>query len=607
MIYKMSKYSFLVFHQEYEAFLRRLRDLGLVHIQESQDAASAEELTELLSLRKEVDAFRRVILRRRSPEAPELNRIEIESEEVGRKAYQEAVALLDRERELEQSLTQKKREVEAMQVWGQYEPQDLERLREAGYNIRFHVVPTSAYQEEWADEYGAVLINSVRSANYFVSVQKIGAPAIADIEEVHPQEKSLKTLQNEQSDLERELEKTQEDITAFADNRLPEILAYDRLLQDRFSFGNALLQADRQADERLMILQGWIPAQQASELEAALDKDGIYYQQMEITDEDQVPIKLKNNFFSRLFEPITKMFSLPNYSELDPTPFFAPFFMLFFALCYGDGGYGAILFIGATILKFKAKPDMKPVCSLFQWLGGAAAIVGALMGTVLGLVMPWAGDDLLGGVSDDYFLNQNNMMSLAIGIGLLQIIFGKFIAGMKLSKQRGFKYGLATFAWGVILIAGCLLLLLPRLFPALPELVEYILLGVIGVAVLIAFFYNSPGKNPLFNFGAGLWNTYNMASGLLGDTLSYIRLFAIGLTGGILGGVFNNLAWNMTEGSIVMRILVMPLILILGHSINIGLATISSLVHPLRLTFVEFYKNAEFEGGGKAYSPFKKS
>ena len=88
-----------------------------------------------------------------------------------------------------------------------------------------------------------------------------------------------------------------------------------------------------------------------------------------------------------------------------------------------------------------------------------------------------------------------------------------------------------------------------------------------------------------------------MASGLLGDTLSYIRLFAIGLTGAILGGVFNSLAVDMTEGmNVVLRAVCMLLILLVGHAINIGLCTISSLVDPLRLIFVEYYKNAEFEG-----------
>ena len=133
-----------------------------------------------------------------------------------------------------------------------------------------------------------------------------------------------------------------------------------------------------------------------------------------------------------------------------------------------------------------------------------------------------------------------------------------------------------------------------------------VLLGIAALAFVIALFYNTPGKNIFLNFGSGLWATYNNASGLLGDTLSYIRLFAIGLTGGILGGVFNNLAVQVGGGLPVgLNFVVMAIILLFGHGLNFGLCMISSLVHPLRLTFVEFYKNAEFEGGGRQYTPFK--
>lgn len=116
-----------------------------------------------------------------------------------------------------------------------------------------------------------------------------------------------------------------------------------------------------------------------------------------------------------------------------------------------------------------------------------------------------------------------------------------------------------------------------------------------------------PGKNPFVNLGSALWTTYNVASGLLGDTLSYIRLFAIGLTGSILGGVFNQLAIDQTAGlPFWIQYPLMIVILLFGHGLNIALALISSFVHPLRLTFVEFYKNSEFEGGGKPYTPLSK-
>ena len=312
---------------------------------------------------------------------------------------------------------------------------------------------------------------------------------------------------------------------------------------------------------------------------------------------------MRNDKFSRLYEPITKMFSLPNYSELDPTPLFAPFFMLFFGLCFGDGGYGLLIIIACAYLKRKMSAEYKDYLSLFQWLGLAAVIVGTCTGSFFGVAL--ASVPALERVKS-YFVTSDNLMTFSIIIGLVQIIFGKAVAAYKTKMQKGFKYSIAPFAWVFVILALALALGLPVLNVSIPPLMANICFGIAAVGLLIAFFYNSPGKNPFLNFGTGLWNTYNMASGLLGDTLSYIRLFAIGLTGSILGGVFNTLAITMTDGmNIVLRIVVMALILLAGHAINFGLCTISSLVHPLRLIFVEYYKNSEFEGGGKQYAPLK--
>ena len=129
--------------------------------------------------------------------------------------------------------------------------------------------------------------------------------------------------------------------------------------------------------------------------------------------------------------------------------------------------------------------------------------------------------------------------------------------------------------------------------------------GVGGVLMLLL---NNPKRNPLINLGAGLWDLYNNLTGLLSDVLSYIRLFAIGLSGGVLALVFNTLASGFVpEGAnIVVRLLIMIPILLIGHGINLFMSTISSFVHPLRLTFVEFFKNAGFEMAPRNFDPIRK-
>ena len=130
-------------------------------------------------------------------------------------------------------------------------------------------------------------------------------------------------------------------------------------------------------------------------------------------------------------------------------------------------------------------------------------------------------------------------------------------------------------------------------------------LVILGLAGVLIFLLNSPGKNIFLNIGLGLWDSYNMATGLLGDILSYVRLFALGLSGGILASVFNSLAAGMSPDNAIAGTIVMVLIFLIGHSINMFMNILGAMVHPMRLTFVEFFKNSGYEGGGKEYKPFK--
>jgi V/A-type H+-transporting ATPase subunit I len=232
-------------------------------------------------------------------------------------------------------------------------------------------------------------------------------------------------------------------------------------------------------------------------------------------------------------------------------------------------------------------------------------VVGILTGTIFGITL--VSVPAFAGVKD-YFLSTNTLMKLSIILGLVHIVFGKCVAAYKIKIQRGFKYSIGSWGWVIVIGALLAALGLPILGVPLPQTVIYGCYGLAIVGGLAAFLYNSPGKNTFLNIGSGLWSAYNTASGLLGDTLSYIRLFAIGLTGGILGGVFNKLGVETTEGlPIAVRLPLMLVILVFGHGLNIALCTISSLVHPVRLVFVEYFKNSGYEGGGREYFPFKKA
>lgn len=140
-----------------------------------------------------------------------------------------------------------------------------------------------------------------------------------------------------------------------------------------------------------------------------------------------------------------------------------------------------------------------------------------------------------------------------------------------------------------------------------PDVIKWIVIVIGVVSALGIYIFNTPGRNPLSNIGSGLWDTYNMVTGILGDVLSYIRLYALGLAGGMLGQAFNILGGIIVgDGISVINFLPFALILLFGHSLNLAMSCLGAFVHPLRLTFVEYFKNAGYEGKGQEYNPLTK-
>ncbi|MDY3091172.1 MAG: V-type ATPase 116kDa subunit family protein [Porphyromonas sp.] len=594
MIRKMSKYAFLIYHKEYDTFLRYLQGLGVVHVDQRNKAVEEGELKSYKDERLRIAE----LTRRLQPWLSEDKGLTAIEAKADRQIIAEAETMLE---QYEASRDEQERIeglIREQELWGEFSPELLDDLKAKGYYIRAYAVPVTLYTEEYIATYQCVDVARIGTTQYFVRLEDTVSTPCPNAE-VRDLPTTRLSVYRERLEETKELRIEKE--TALR-NAAPSIVQqlrhWDTLLSGSIQYEVAKQQGSEQADNKLIYLVGWIPSEGAARLESALQSGGYYYCQSDILEEDRVPISLKNNVFSRGFELISKMYSLPNYNEIDQTVLFAPFFMLFFGLCMGDAGYGLLVFLVSTYLRRKLKKGEDDTAYiLMQWLGGGAFFIGLLVGSCFGVTLPYA-------KPTDYFLNQNNLMVLSIILGLLQIFFAKGVAAYKTQVQRGLKFALAPYSWIIFLIALGAMFATPMLGVELPQFASYALYGVVGLSGLIILFYNTPGANPLLNVGSALWAAYNNASGLLGDTLSYIRLFAIGLTGAVLGSVFNQLAIEQTEGlNAFIRFPLMLIVLLAGHSINIGLALIGALVHPIRLTFVEYYKNSEFEGGGIGYNP----
>ena len=600
MIAKMKKLTFLIYHKDYDAFLKSIRNLGVIHVvTKAQGTAENEALQESVRLSARYQAAIKCLQGMNVPAA-----VHAGDALKGKKALDDVEGLQRQEQQLAARLQALGKEETALEPWGNFNPDSIKRLRDAGHRIDFYICSEKQFKEEWTDLYHATVINRVGSRLYFITITPVGECVELDVEAAKLPDVALSDLQARLEDIRRQQENVKKRMEELAETAIPDLQAAQTRVCADIEFSKVVLSGDSLADDKLVLLQGWAPVAQVEKIKEYLSAQEAYYEIADPTPDDDVPICFANNRFFRLFEPIMRLYMLPKYNELDLTPFFAPFFMLFFGLCLGDIGYGLFMLLVTTVYRLAARKvgeGLKPILTLVQILGASTMVCGLLTGTFFGFSLYEIQLPLFQRMKEAIALDNQQMFNLSLILGVIQIIFGMILKTVNLTIQLGFKYAVGTIGWLFVLVSTGIAFAAPGVMP-MGGTVHLVLLGV---GVLMAYLYNSPDKNIFVNFGLGLWDSYNMATGLLGDVLSYVRLFALGLSGGILASVFNSLAAGMSPDNIIAGPIVMALIFVIGHAINIFMNVLGAMVHPMRLTFVEFFKNSGYEGGGKEYKPFK--
>ena len=585
MITQMKKYTFLVFHRDYEPFLTQLRDLGVVHI--TQKAAGLiEDDADLQAALQHEDELRR-LLKQGAPDE-----------------------LIAERNNIEQRIAEAQESARKAAIWGEFDAARISSLKEAGYNLRFFECSNKAFQEEWG-----IKVNELGGKTYFVAISTSRDLETSNIEdnasEIPQPEKSEKAWLQEIEHLKGLLAAANERIEAWQKANLKDVDKQLTEARQHINWQRVTLSTDRLAEGALCLFEGFCPIDKEAELNAMLDAAQVYYEETDPTKEDATPIKLRNNKFTKLFECLTGMYGWPNYNEFDPTPILGPFFLLFFAICMGDCGYGFLLMLlGWLLAKGKLKIEMfDGLGPIIFVLGVGTAVIGFFLGTFFGIDLynaGWVPDALKGVMIKGKVMGYDIQMVMAICIGIFHICLAMTIKAISYTKRDGFRATISTWGWLLLIVGTIATLILGMTFSLPAEVTKWTLIAIGAVSALGIFIFNTPGRNPLINIGAGLWDTYNMATGILGDTLSYIRLYALGLAGGMLGGAFNNLASMVLGNNPTWQWLPFLLIIVVGHLLNLAMSALGAFVHPLRLSFVEYFKNSGYEGSGKLYEPFKK-
>lgn len=588
MITEMTKYDFVLLSGDADAFLLQLQGIGIVDITRSQ--VPVDEESEAVSARA-AKLHRAIGILNAVPVATPLANKPNDAAET--------VIKLSVERDtLQQQLAEQLAEIEELKPWGDYKPEDIEKLEAAGLKMRFYKVRKADFQESWADEYTLSEVSTDDTYIYFVTVsdsvdynfpakelprpRRTFAEAQAEIDALRGRiadcDSQLSGLKSLTADLQNELNDTR--------------TALDRCL--------ANASAEKTAENYLTVFEGFVPKENEPQLKPILDAANVYYIAEGAKESDNPPIKLKNNRFISMFELLTDMYGRPKYSEFDPTVWISIFFMFFFAFCMGDAGYGLVL----IALGFGLKSKLQKIAPLVVTLGVATTVIGLLFHTFFSTdMLTWQclPDAVKRLMLPSQIAGYDGTMIMAIAVGVVHLCLAMIIKTWQATKHSGLN-SLGTWGWTLLIVGGVVVGGM-ALAGAIAAAVTKVIIIVLGaISALGIFFLNDLHRNPLANFGVGLWNTYNTATGLLGDVLSYLRLYALGLAGAKLGEAFNAIGTQaLGDGGAGWIFFI--LIVIVGHTLNLAMCVLGAFVHPLRLNFLEFFKNSGYEGTGRKYNP----
>ena len=406
-------------------------------------------------------------------------------------------------------------------------------------------------------------------------------------------EKNLKAQQAVVEAKKKVLEDLQEEKDLLRQLQLSSEVTYNELQKEQAK--NELVNG-----QHVFVLQGWMTQKAAETVEGQLKEklgEGEYvFLPLEISEEEyeEEPTVLENNAFLQPFENLTEMYGLPKYGELDPTPFTAPFYLVFFGMMAADLGYGALLWLGTFIMLkfFHFDKGMTRNLKFFHLLSYPVMIWGIVFGSAFGADLPFQPLSL----SKDLI----TIMILSIIFGVLQIMVGLSLGAYSNLKKKAYTDAYTSHLGWLAIITGIILYVLGGMVLNISWIATIGSSIAIIAAVAIVVVTVLTSENKWGGLASGLYNLYGI-SGYVADVVSYTRLMALAVSGGSIASAFNMLVGFLPP---IARFTAGIFLIVALQGLNIFLSFLGAYVHGLRLQFVEFFGKF-YDGGGHALKPFK--
>ena len=406
-------------------------------------------------------------------------------------------------------------------------------------------------------------------------------------------EKNLKAQQAVVDAKKKVLEDLQEEKDLLRKLQLSAEVTYNELQKEQAK--NGLVNG-----QHVFVLQGWLTTKAVDDVEVQLKEklgEGEYvFLPLDIAEEEyeEVPTVLENNAFLQPFENLTEMYGLPKYGELDPTPYTAPFYLVFFGMMAADLGYGALLWLGTFIMLkfFHFDKGMNRNLKFFHLLSYPVMIWGIIFGSAFGADLPFQPLSL----SKDLI----TIMILSIIFGVIQIMVGLSLGAYSNLKKKAYVDAYTSHLGWLAIITGIILYVLGSMVLNISWIATIGSSIAIIAAVAIVVVTVLSSENKWGGLASGLYNLYGI-SGYVADVVSYTRLMALAVSGGSIASAFNMLVGFLPP---VARFTAGIFLIVALQGLNIFLSFLGAYVHGLRLQFVEFFGKF-YDGGGHALKPFK--
>lgn len=606
MIVPMKKVT--VFTKEYERTdtLLLLRKLGVMHI-ETQNVKS-DHLDDLIDQRSDMTRI--------------IERIEKSYELATKRSYhrvEEQIRIaevltkrnriidsIDQEQELVSQREQIENEIERISGFGSFDPQLFSLLHKKGLDLAIYLLSEKELSK--LDDQISYIRLSCSGKKRAIAVLGAKRPEVGE-HFVLPA-KGIDELETSLQFIAKKRERIEElfiDEARYLKSYREVLLRIDEQLR----FEN--VKGSMASNGPICWITGFVPEEQVDALKESASSASWALLVDEVTEEDPVPTKLKNNAFVRLIQPVFDILgTVPGYREYDVSMFFMIFFSIFFAMIIGDAGYGMIFLIGTAAMHAKQRRLSEPLRLLYV-LSSMTVIWGSVTGTWFGSDALLASSSFLKGLvipgiatfpqlfeGADVKQAQNTVMFICFILGILQLSIACIVNFLRELPELK---AIAQLGWLLLLVGLYLLVLNLVLSLVFPSWGIYLIGG--GLAVFVLFSNQERGvsfpKGILLGL-AGLFNSLLDAIGGFSNIISYIRLFAVGMASVTIASSFNSMAAPLLGGWAFPAAI---LILLLGHGLNLIMGILSVAVHGIRLNMLEFSGQLSMEWTGIAYEPFE--